>query len=533
MTQSLLIRSLQNPALYDHPITKFRVVETHISWVILTGSYAYKIKKPMSFPFTDFSTLEQREYFCREEVKRNSVLAPEVYCGVIPIYGSKEAPNFQGEGEIIEYAIKMIEFPQSALFDRRLQRGELTLEQLEQAAVKLAEFHQQTPSVPADSEFGEYTFLHGPVRDNFIQIKPHLTDRKDIDRLETLRLWAEKEHERLRPHFLARKQNGQVKQCHGDAHLGNIALWKGYPIFFDCIEFNRAFCWTDVMGDLGFLAMDLEAQQRPDFAAHVIDRYFMETGDYQALYVLTYYKAYRAMVRAKVSLMYLAQDGLSAEQRAAAWAKYRSCVALVSNYTQPKLPMLIMMHGLSGSGKSTVAYQLIGQFCAIRLRSDVERKRLFNLKPFEDSQSPLHGKLYTEEAFVQTYQRLVKLAETCLQSGFTTVIDAACLRKAERAAFCQLAEKLGVPFWIIHCQADEDTLQQRIITRQATEHDPSEAKPAVLAWQKSVVEPLTEQELRQTIKINTTKPLTSLELEQQLFAYLRATITASHQREQA
>lgn len=512
-----LIKNLQNPKLYSHPVSNFNVLETHISWVILTGDIAYKIKKPLNLGFLDFSSLEKRQYYCQLELKLNQTLAAEIYQEVIRITGDEKNPEINGNGPIIEYALKMREFPQKALFDHVLARNELTPLLIDELAQIMARFHRQATIAPPDSHFGTPEQLYAPVTQNFEQMRSLLQAAEALSQLDKLQAWATKEYARLKPIFATRKQQGFIRECHGDIHLGNIILFKGHPLLFDCIEFNEDFRWTDVMADVGFLAMDLEDHQRPDYARRLINSYFEQTGDYPALQILPFYIAYRAMVRAKISLFRLHQPDITPEEQKAVREKYLSCTTLAERYTQRPKPFLFITHGVAGSGKSTLAKLIVQQYGAIQIRADVERKRLFGLEPLSNSRSPLNQHIYSEAATKKTYQRLAELAQTSIDAGYPVVTDATFLKHGQRTLFRKLAKQLQIPFAILSCQPSEMAnipawINQRV--KYAT--DPSEATLEVLAMQYATQEPLTPEEQQHTLRINTDQPYDKSQVLQQL-----------------
>ena len=272
MSQSL-IAALQNPALYPHPVDGFQVIETHISWVLLTGPYAYKVKKPVNFGFLDFTSLEARGHFCAEELRLNQRLTDDLYLEVLPVTGSAEAPQLGGEGPAIEYVLKMRQFPQNGLLSTLQANGELTTAHIDEMAEQIARFHLSAPKVPAGHEAGTPDSVMAPVRQNFEQIRPFLSDKADLLQLDALQAWAESSFERLKPLLAQRKAEGFIRECHGDIHLGNATVIDGKVVIFDCIEFNEPFRFTDVYADTGFLAMDLEDRGLKCLARRFISQY--------------------------------------------------------------------------------------------------------------------------------------------------------------------------------------------------------------------------------------------------------------------
>ena len=285
------------------------VVETHISWVLLAGDYAYKIKKAVNLGFLDFSTLEKRRFYCAEELRLNRRLAPDLYLEVVPIAGSADHPVLNGPGPAIEYAVKMRRFPQACLLDQVLLRGELTPETIDAIARRIADFHGRTAIADNESPFGTPERAHLPVAENFAQIRPRLRDNEDLIRLDELERWSEREYQARFNALAARKARGLIRECHGDLHLGNMALLDGEAVPFDCIEFSDNLRWIDVISEAAFLAMDLQDRGRPDLARRFLNAYLEQTGDYEGLEVLRYYLVYRAMVRAKVACIRAGQDG--------------------------------------------------------------------------------------------------------------------------------------------------------------------------------------------------------------------------------
>lgn len=498
MSQSL-IAALQNPALYPHPVEGFQVIETHISWVLLTGPFAYKVKKPVNFGFLDFTSLESREHFCGEELRLNQRLTQDMYLEVLPITGSAEAPELGGSGPVIEYALKMRQFPQSQLLSTLQANSELTTAHIDEMAQQIAQFHLSAPKVPAAHEAGTPESVMAPVRQNFEQIRPFLSDKADLLQLEALEAWAETSFERLKPLLAQRKSEGFIRECHGDIHLGNATLIDGKVVIFDCIEFNEPFRFTDVYADTGFLAMDLEDRGLKSLARRFISQYLELTGDYQGLELLNFYKAYRALVRAKVSLFSLPAEATPV-QRATTLRQYRNYANLAESYSTIPSRFLAITSGVSAVGKSGVAMRLVEALGAVRLRSDVERKRLFGEQQVPNDP---HAGIYSTEASSATYARLHEIAETILRAGFPVVIDATYLKRAQRDAAAKVAEATGTPCLIIDCNAPDAVIASWLAQRQADRNDPSDATLEVIATQQATREALTDEELLRSKRIET------------------------------
>lgn len=498
-----LIDALRNPALYRQPVGEVELIETHISWVLLAGDLVYKIKKPLDLGFLDFSTLEKRAFFCREEVRLNRRTAPELYLDVVEIRGTPERPSLEGDGEIIEYAVKMRRFEPSAGFDRLLADGRLEHEHITDLGRSLAELHSIAKVAPPESRFGSIEDVADPMRDNFTDLARLLDNDAFGSRLRHLQQSTDRQ---LGQHFGLledRHRQGFTRECHGDAHLGNVALIDGRATLFDCIEFSEDLRWIDVMCDLAFTVMDLRDRGAPGLAWLLLDEYLAHTGDYEGLRLLPLYMVYRALVRAKVNAFRLEDDDVD---RTAALAEIDGYLALAKEISLEHRPAVLVTMGVSGSGKSWLARGLVERAGVIRVRSDVERKRLHGLTPGADSGSGLETDLYSAEATRRTYQRLVELARAITDAGIPVLIDAACLKRWQRGLFESFAQQRGIPFSIIHCRADEDVLRARIVARDKAGDDPSEAGLDVLRHQHKTLEPLNAGERKSALVLDTAAP---------------------------
>ncbi len=508
------IASMLKPEVYDHPVTNIELIETHISWVILTGDYVYKIKKPVDFGFLNFSTLEKRHDFCEQELRLNRRLAPAIYLDVVAITGPQSRPRISAQskpskGEVIEYAVKMVQFPQSAQMDNMLAAGEIKTEDMDAIAVMVADFHQTVEVADESVDYGNNNAVYQPVEENFAQITEHLDTGPYKETLDVLMQWSRTEFEKLKAVFRQRKTDGFVRECHGDMHLRNLVWLASGPSAFDCIEFNPRLRWIDVMSEVAFLVMDLQDRQQYQFASRFLNSYLEATGDYAGLSVLSYYLCYRALVRAKVSALYLEQKNIPEEKRQKTLEEFGLYLELAKTYTQQPMPKLIIMRGLSASGKSTVSQQLLERLRAIRIRSDVERKRLFaidsnNSVAGENTADKINRGIYSKQASLQTYAKLADLASTIIKAGFSVIVDAAFLDYEQRKPFQILAGSLTVPYIIVEVTAAADVLRQRIIKRK---HDVSDADLGVLEHQLVNWQPLHKDEMNKAICVDTEKPL--------------------------
>lgn len=506
--QPMLIISMMKPELYGHAVEKCQLIETHISWVILTGLYAYKIKKPVNLGFLDFSELEKRHFFCEEEVRLNRRLAADIYLEVVPITGSAEHPRLAGQGQAIEYAVKMLQFPQQAQLDHLLDAGGLQVTHIDAIAKMLAEFHQRIAVADDNVFYGSPEQVIQPVIENFSQIREQYSEQLEeqdwLAVLEELEHWVEKIFPGLRSLFEERKAGRFIRECHGDLHLRNLAWLDDRPLAFDCIEFNPDLRWTDVISEVAFLAMDLQARQQAEMAQRFLNAYLESTGDYAGTRVLVFYLLYRAMVRAKVDAIRIGQQDIGEGEKIQAEKDMLGYLQLARSYIQPGSPKLIITHGMSGSGKTTLTQALLEKVPAFRVRSDVERKRLFGLAAEERANAKTGKGIYTAEATQRTYSKLLELVGYVIDAGYPVIIDATFQKHEHRELFQRLAMEKDVPYVILDILASVETLKTRIVNRV---QGASDADVAVLEHQLAQWPVLTDEEQVYAIRVDTEKPL--------------------------
>ncbi|QDV50714.1 bifunctional aminoglycoside phosphotransferase/ATP-binding protein [Gimesia fumaroli] len=492
----MLIESLQKKSLYDHPVDEFQVLETHISWVLLTGAYAYKLKKHVDMGFVNFSTLELRKKYCEEEIRLNRRLAPDLYLKVIPITGTEAAPELDGAGEVIDYAVQMVQFSQENLLSHAIEQGTLTAMHIDSLAQVVAEFHTKIDIAGDDLEYGRPEKIMAPVEENFRHLEELFsTDAAVQEMVALIRVENEHWYESHQSLLAQRKSNGFIRECHGDMHLGNMILSDTGVTLFDCLEFNAALRWVDVLSEVAFVVMDLEDREHVNYAMRFLNFYLELTGDYAGVPLLRFYLSYRAMVRAKVAALRLSQHDLSEAEEAAIHEEFWSYLELAKKYVMPTEPVLMLTHGVSGSGKSYGTSLLLEGMSAIRVRSDVERKQLQAEIKLADAD------LYTREMTEVTYQRLSELAQSILEAGWNVIVDATTLKAWQRNLFRELAMRLNVPFLLLSFTADQNVLESRIAAREKAGGDPSDATTEVLEQQLKGLEPLSEVEQTEAVAI--------------------------------
>lgn len=509
--QQALISALYNPSIFPSPNNDWQLIETHISWVILCGPYAYKIKKALNLGFLNCTTLASRKFYCEEELRLNSRLAPQYYLQVVSITGTPSEPQFEGQGDAFEYAVKMKRFPPNVLLSKMLEGSCLQAQHIDQLITQVAEFHQSIPASTVTMSLGDPARVHAPALENFDQIRERINDSFNVERIERLRAWTDKEYQRRYTVFEQRKQQGFVRECHGDMHLGNMVMIDDSPLIFDGIEFNPDLYWIDVMSEVAFLFMDLENHGRRDYAYRFLNGYLELTGDYSGLQVFRYYLTYRAIVRAKVATIRIEQQRESHSQ-SDSLNEFERYMQLAVTYSYSQYPILLITHGLSGSGKSTLSAPLAEPLGAIRIRSDRERQRLLGRGKQEGEASDIEGGTYSPTATAETYAVLESLAAKTLSAGYSVIIDATFLTRQQRDPFKQLANRFGIPMRILFFHAEPEVLKQRIGERQRGGLDISEADSAVLVHQIEGYTGLDVDEQCDTIMIDTELPCSGPEI---------------------
>ncbi|MBL8892132.1 MAG: AAA family ATPase [Planctomycetaceae bacterium] len=512
-----------NATSVAHQTTQWEVLQTHISWVILTGSFAYKIKKPVRFEFVDYQSLEQRRHFCELELEFNRRFCPELYLDCVPIVCVSDTilidPVAHGVSftpkQVIEYAVKMRQFPQEEIVGRHLGARDQPMMETRRLAAQfgsdLAHLHANLPTLPAERCDWYINGVQHDSEENFhyfqatTQAMPsrsvHFASPQTwLDRVAQLQAWSQTQLLKINSSLAVRARSGHVRQCHGDLHLQNIVHWQGKWAAFDGIEFNDRFQWIDVFSESAFTAMDLQAYGRADLRAVFLSEYLEATGEYHDLEVLRFFLVYRAMVRAKIGHLKGVNCGsLSPAELSLAEASVDPCDTTAEFQALPEWqryllvaerlacgsrPKLIIMHGLSGSGKSTVAQSLVAEHRGLRVRSDRVRQWV------SSATSP--DQRYATASRDQVYDELEVIADDILGAGFTAIIDATFLQQRHRRQMWAIAARHQVPFLIARCSASLAELEQRI--RQRT-NDPSEATLSVLHQQVLEQEPLSTEEL--------------------------------------
>ncbi|WP_448561435.1 bifunctional aminoglycoside phosphotransferase/ATP-binding protein [Trichothermofontia sp.] len=502
-----LIAQMQQPAFYPHPVQlPIALIQTHVSYVFLTGDYAYKVKKPVNFGFLDYSTLEKRRHFCQEELRLNQRGAEDLYLDVLPITLDSDIYQLNGRGEAVEYVLRMRQFPQSALLLNQFEKGQVTVAQMQTLAAVVADFHARSITNDHIRSYGTVAQIRRAIDENFQQTTGYIErdghgpqTRQQYDETQA---YCDRFFQVHADWFEHRLTADRIRECHGDLHLRNICFWHDQFYLFDCIEFNEPFRFVDVMYDVAFTVMDLEARDRPDLANAFLNAYLEQTGDWQGLQVLPLYLSRQAYVRAKVTSFLLDDPSVGEAEKQIAWQTAAHYYHLAWHYTRMGQGQIIMMSGLSGSGKSTVARILARHLGAIHLRSDAVRKHLAGI--------PLRQRggddLYTPDMTAKTYDRLCQLGCQLASQGYSVILDAKYDRQTLRQAVLTQAADQGIPVHILHCHAPLAVLTERL--HQRTD-DVADATVSILRHQS--LEPYNEAERPLVIQVETDRPLADLE----------------------
>jgi uncharacterized protein len=504
MTESNLppfVQKMLRPEFYPHPVTEpIGFVQTHISYVFLTGDYAYKAKKPMDFGFLDYSTLEKRKHFCAEELRMNQRGAPGLYLELVPITQAGDDFELGGMGEVVEYAVKMRQFPETSLLSSLFEQGKLTEELLVELAKTIANFHKTCPTSDRVRSFGEVAQVRQAFDENYQQTEGYIGGPQTQQQFDETKAYTDRFFAERADLFTSRTENGWIRECHGDPHLGNICQWDNQLMLFDCIEFNDSFRLVDVMYDVAYIVMDLAVRDRPDLGAIFLSAYVEQTGDWEGLQVLPIYVNRQTYVRAKVTSFMLNDPGVPDEEKKKGSEKAALYYRLAWEYATPKPGKIFLTCGLSGSGKSTTARELARQMGGIYIRSDAVRKHLGGV-PLDQRGG---DDLYSPEMTQKTYDRLTELGLMLSKQGYTVILDAKYDRQAFRESVIEQANAAQIPVQIIHCEAPLEVLSDRL--RQRT-GDIADATADLLKTQS--MEPFTDLEKQYAKAIDTTREISA------------------------
>jgi len=513
--QAEVVKFLKQPENYPDKTTKVEHKQTHISHVFLTDKYAYKIKKPVDFGFLDFTTLAKRKLFCNEEIRLNKRLSPEIYIGVEKITKTENNAEsdtgfeFNGKGEVVEYAVKMKRMPESAIMTEMVKNNKVDERIIAQLARKIAEFHMDAMH---NDEFQDRCGMKSvkmATDQNFSQTEKYIGKLIDNKKFNYIRNATNQFYKGKKELFLARKRNNNIIGFHGDLHTGNVFIHNNKIQVFDCIEFNDEFRCGDVVSDIAFMAMDLDYLGREDLSKYFVRKYIEYTGDHLVYTLLNFFKCYRAYVRAKVTSFMLDDPNISRsrkdELKRTAKKYYWLALEYARHFSSAK-PLLMISCGLTGSGKSRwlkFASDVVG---GTILRTDRIRRKLFNLTGSEKKDARYRKKYYNEESRQKVYDMIFRKTAKVLGLGGKVSIDASFIKKENRDAMKELAEKHNADFIIIYTRCSEETTKKRINARMKEKSNISDAdyKNAYIYQEKVFEKPSSNEPV---IRLDTDKPV--------------------------
>ena len=497
MTPNIL-KSLMQPAAYPVPTGMVELVQTHVSWIFLTETHAFKLKKPVNFGFLDFSTVDLRRFYCNEELRLNRRLCPDIYEAVVELRESPPGAAFHGSGAIIDYAVMMKRLPAEHMLDRLVECGEATFSDMRNMADVIGKFHAEAISTPYISDFGSLESILFNWRENFGQLIPFGTTTLPAADREAINSWVMAFAETNRDLFNRRVTQGFIRECDGDLHLENICLVDGKLYIFDCIEFNERFRYCDTAADIAFLLMDLDFRNRRDLSDVVKSSYRMSSGDSELSELIDFYKVYRAVVRGKVESFRLNDSGISPEDHESARRRAIRYFRLARGYIERLglRPTLFITCGTMGCGKSTLAEQLAFELGIKIYSSDFIRKEIAGV-PLEAALQEFYGQgLYSESISENTYGELERLAECELAAGNSVIVDASFRNAAKRAQFDGLAVRRHTGFVILLVSCDDGEQKNRLAERSAGGHSVSDGRIDLLDLQKADFDYPSEMEGR-------------------------------------
>ena len=487
------IEALLSPSVYAHPVDRVELIQTHISYVFLAGEYVYKVKKPVNMGFLDYSTLEKRKLYCDEEVRLNRRLCPEAYLGVVAI-SVKDGCVLLGrnEGEVVDYAVKMKRLPEGRMMERLLVEGAVTSEMLQRLTNRLVRFHRNAETGASIDIFGSVETIAGNWRENFEQTEPYIGRTLSRHQWEAVRGYVERFLNENAWLLEQRVRDGRVRDCHGDLRTNAVCFEDGICVF-DCIEFNERFRYSDAASDLAFLAMDVDFRGHRALSDEMVGLYLAQSLDTTLPLTLRFYKCYRAFVRGKVDGFQIDQPEIPAEQSDEAASGARRYFALAEKYASHLIsPALVMMVGVTGSGKSYLAHALASRLGAVVISSDVTRKRLAGLDPTQSQVEPIDEGVYSSEMTARTYDEMLRQAAPFLEKRKPVILDASYLRREHRQEARSLATQTGVRFLAVECLADESLVRERLQLRRSAVWSPSDGRWEVYQSQLERGEPLSE-----------------------------------------
>ncbi|HIE16972.1 MAG TPA: hypothetical protein EYP71_02115 [Dehalococcoidia bacterium] len=476
-----------------------------MSFLFLTGDYVYKVKKPVDLGYLDYTTLEKRRFFCHQEIELNRRLCPQIYLEVVPITRIGRQFHLDGEGEVVEYAVKMRQLPRERMMDNLLTQNQVTEEMVVRVAEKLAAFHAEAETNPDIGTFGRPNAIGINTEENFTQTEKYIGISISVSKYHRIKTYTDN-FLKLNESLLQRRvQNGRIKDCHGDLHAAHVCISDDIYIY-DCIEFNDRFRYGDVASEVAFLAMDLDRYCRGDLSKAFVDAYVVTSGDNELFRLLNFYKCYRAYVRGKVASFML--DDPYIPDKGAALAAACGYFNLAYRYTREK-PVLIIMAGLVGTGKTSVAEALGRSLGITVISSDIVRKRLAGISATEHHFEQYGGGIYSEEFSRKTYDAMFVQARELLSQGQSVILDASFRKRGDRLQARSLAEETNADFAVVECTLSKEMVKSRL-ERRLQEGTVSDGRWEIFEQQKRDFDKITEFPAENHLILDTSQSMSNI-----------------------
>lgn len=491
-----ILKSLLKPEAYPEPTHSVEMIQTHVSWIFLTDSHAYKVKKAVDFGFLNFSTIDRRRFYCNEEVRLNRRLCPDIYEGVVELRETLDGAAFYGDGPVLDHAVRMKRLPAERMLDRMVKNNEVSAADIREVSRVIAAFHHAAPTSPAVSEYGHLDRIMFNWQENLEQMIPFEGKTLPAEERELIRGWVSSFAADNADIFDRRVAEGFIRECDGDIHLENICMLDNRVCIFDCIEFNERFRCCDTAADIAFLLMDLDFHGRPALAEEALTAYLEASGDGGMTALIDFYKIYRAFIRGKVESLRLGDEGIERHERERAGERAVRYFRLARGYIERRglRPTLFITCGVMGSGKSTLAEQLCFELGIARFNSDPVRKRLAGIQPDTPVPETYAAGLYDRQTSDAVYAELLRLAEAELASGRSVLLDASFMRRTDRSRCALLAKRCSAAFVILHVTCGDAENRRRLTERSRSGRSVSDGRVELLDSQRQAFEPPGEEE---------------------------------------
>jgi aminoglycoside phosphotransferase family enzyme/predicted kinase len=503
-----LVQAMMRPDFYPEVPDRVELRQTHVSFIFLAGDRVYKVKKPVRFPFLDCVELEKRYSLCADEVRLNSRLSPDVYLGVFPILKSGEdfalGPKVEkAHREAVEYAVKMLRLPEDRMLDRLISRRLVDASAIRSLAERVARFHASVACNRANA-YGSAAALRDSMAAEMLENTQFVGQTLLQSQLDTIDAFFKRFVTSHRELLEGRVRDGFVREGHGDLRAEHICLTDGHIEVIDCVEFSERFRYCDVASEVAFLAMDLERLKAPSLAEQLVETYGELTRDHELPLMLPFYKCYRASIRGKVESLRSLQEEVGHSGREEARQLARDYFVLACRYARFSVPALIVVCGLSATGKSTVARMIQHRTGFEIVNSDIVRKRLAGVSPYQRMAAPYGGGIYSDEFSRLTYATLLEDAANAPRAGRGAILDATFKRVADRLKVLAIAEDAKVPVIFIECVASKEEAIRRLNARaKRSDTEVSDATVNVYEVQRREFEPIREIPARYHLVIDT------------------------------